>query len=228
MPPRKIKVVDVIDNGPAGYEPIEPIEAIEAIEAIAPGGYVPNPTSVEHQTPVDTPSQPPSPIEKMPTQMLQEPAQEKTTKTVELVECPDCKKMMSSKTLKYSHARTCSGKTKPKPEDQPTPEEQEPIPEEQEPIPEEQEPIPEELEPIPEKEEEEEEEEEVKQPPKLKRTVSVKKTINKAKPPLPVKGQEPQQPQITPTIRNIYGREQRNERLQQKSQKMNSLFNNAI
>jgi hypothetical protein len=215
MPPRKIKVVDVIDNVD------EPIEAIEAIEAIED---VPNPTSVEHQTPVDTPSQPPSPIEKMPTQMLQEPAQEKTTKTVELVECPDCKKMMSSKTLKYSHARTCSGKTKPKPEDQPTPEEQEPIPEEQEPIPEEQEPIPEELEPIPEKEEEEE----VKQPPKLKRTVSVKKTINKAKPPLPVKGQEPQQPQITPTIRNIYGREQRNERLQQKSQKMNSLFNNAI
>ena len=29
MPPRKIKVVDVIDNGPAGDEPIEAIETIE-------------------------------------------------------------------------------------------------------------------------------------------------------------------------------------------------------
>ncbi len=43
------------------------------------------------------------------------------------------------------------------------------------------------------------------------------------------KAQTLQPPQeITPTITNIYGREQRNERVKQKTQKMNTLLVNAI
>ena len=77
----------------------------------------------------------------------------------------------------------------------------------------------------------EEEEEEVKPlpPPILKRTVSVKpkqpppvkKTVNKVKVPQP---QQPQQP--TPT--KIYGRENRDERAKQKTEKMCNLFVNAF
>jgi hypothetical protein len=35
---------------------------------------------------------------------------EKKVKTVELVSCPDCKKEMSKKTLRYSHEKNCTGK----------------------------------------------------------------------------------------------------------------------
>ena len=54
----------------------------------------------------------------------------------------------------------------------------------------------------------------------------VKTTINKVTPEQP---QQPQQPpqEITPTITNIYGREHRNERVKQKTQKMNTVFVNA-
>jgi hypothetical protein len=35
---------------------------------------------------------------------------DKKIKTVELVSCPDCKKEMSKKTLRYSHEKNCTGK----------------------------------------------------------------------------------------------------------------------
>ena len=35
---------------------------------------------------------------------------DKKVKTVELVSCPDCKKEMSKKTLRYSHEKNCTGK----------------------------------------------------------------------------------------------------------------------
>jgi hypothetical protein len=35
---------------------------------------------------------------------------DKKIKTVELVSCPDCKKDMSKKTLRYSHEKNCTGK----------------------------------------------------------------------------------------------------------------------
>ena len=74
-------------------------------------------------------------------------------------------------------------------------------------------------------------EQEVKPPPKLKRTVSVKpeKTVQPVKKTISkVKADQPIPETITPTITNIYGREHRNERVKQKTNKMNTLFVNAI
>ena len=117
---------------------------------------------------------------------------------------------MTKTTLKYSHAKNCTAKV---------PDGHVPAVEEAE---EEEEP------------ETEEEEAEVKPSPApiLKRTVSVKpkqpppvkKTVNKVKVPQPACKDQPQQP--TPT--NIYGRENRNERANQKTEKICNLFVNAF
>ena len=55
---------------------------------------------------------PPSlPLEEKPEEeILPKPRTEKKIKTVELVSCPDCEKEMSSKTLRYSHEKNCTGK----------------------------------------------------------------------------------------------------------------------
>ena len=213
MPARKIKVVDVIsDTEPKGQTPNDdeptPKGHVKPIEDI------PQPT--EQDTLYDTP------VEQEPQQVEDEMQPQDETpvssiKTVELVECPDCKKKMTKNTLKYSHAKNCI-KKKEKSNDSPQGEEDRLV--------------------LPVVKEEEEEEEEVKPstppPPKLKRTVSektqkqtqpIKKTISKVKQPQP--SQQPQQ-QTTPTITNIYGREHRNEMVKMKSQKMNTLFVNAI
>ena len=113
MPARKIKVVDVINaiedhavedpvpvpvpNDTATIEPDvkaienEPIEAqsdreVEVEEETTHPQHEPEIPNPEGQTPVSS------------------------VKTVELVECPDCNKKMTKKTLKYSHAKNCMGK----------------------------------------------------------------------------------------------------------------------
>ena len=217
MPARKIKVVDVInaieDHAVEEHVPVpndtdagdvkaienEPIEAqsdreVEVEEETTHPQHEPEIPNPEGQTPVSS------------------------VKTVELVECPDCNKKMTKKTLKYSHAKNCTGKKV--------------VPAVKE-----------------EAEEAEETEEEVipsppPQPLKLKRTVSVvpaektpvKKTINKVRrdiatsqPPSGEQGQgQVEQPERVSIPANIYGREIRNERVKQKTEKMGKLFVNAI
>ena len=220
MPARKIKVVDVInaieDHAVEEHVPVPndtdagDVKAIEnePIEAI-PSGADREVEVEEETTQVMTPEIP-NPEGVVPT----------SVKTVELVECPDCNKKMTKKTLKYSHAKNCTGKKV-----------------------------------VPAvKEEETETEEEVipsapPQPLKLKRTVSVvpaektpvKKTINKVRRDIATEGQVEQQSHtpgasagvdqrvtVKPTVANIYGREIRNERVKQKTEKMGKLFVNAI
>ena len=220
MPARKIKVVDVInaieDHAVEEHVPVpndtdagdvkaienEPIEAqsdreVEVEEETTHPQHEPEIPNPEGQTPVSS------------------------IKTVELVECPDCNKKMTKKTLKYSHAKNCTGKK---------------------------------VVPAVKEEEAEETEEEVipstpPQPLKLKRTVSVvpaekktvKKTINKVRRDIATEGQVEQQSHtpgasagvdqrvtVKPTVANIYGREIRNERVKQKTEKMGKLFVNAI
>ena len=226
MPARKIKVVDVInaieDHAVEEHVPVpndtdagdvkaienEPIEAqsdreVEVEEETTHPQHEPEIPNPEGQTPVSS------------------------VKTVELVECPDCNKKMTKKTLKYSHAKNCTGKKV--------------VPA-----------VKEEAE-----EAEETEEEVIPSPPpqralgaKLKRTASVvpaekktvKKTINKVRrdiatsqPPSGEQGQgQVEQPERVTvkgpmgTAANIYGREIRNERVKQKTEKMGKLFVNAI
>ena len=49
------------------------------------------------------------------------PIVEKIVRTNELIQCPKCLKMVTSKTLKYSHKKTCTGEDKPKPKPIPKP-----------------------------------------------------------------------------------------------------------
>ena len=224
MPARKIKVVDVInaieDHAVEEHVPVPndtdagDVKAIEnePIEAIPSGAD--HEVEVEEETTQVMTPEIPNPEGQTPVSSV---------KTVELVECPDCNKKMTKKTLKYSHAKNCTGKKV--------------VPAVKE-----------------EAEEAEETEEEVipsppPQPLKLKRTVSVvpaektpvKKTINKVRRDIATEGQVEQQSHtpgasagvdqrvtVKPTVANIYGREIRNERVKQKTEKMGKLFVNAI
>ena len=209
MAPKKIKVVDVL------RDVVNDIEDIVDIP-IQTGGLETVLKAIEEE-PIDV-----QPVEEP---IVEEP-KVSNIKTVELVECPDCKKKLTMKSLKYSHAKNCIAKRPLKVEEiqyEQTPEEETQSEEE---------------------EEEEEEEEKIKPigpqgpPPMLKRTVSVKpqpvkKTMIKEQ---PVKqtikkkqfAPEPVTIEPVPTITNIYGREHRNERVKQKATKMNTLFVNAI
>ena len=222
MAPKKIKVVDVL------RDVVNDIEDIEDI------------VDIPIQTELKAIEEEPIDVQPVEEPIVEEP-KVSNIKTVELVECPDCKKKLTMKSLKYSHAKNCIAKRPLKVEeiqDEETPEE---TPEEET------------------QEEEEEEEEEEKKiepivaPPGLKRTVSVKpqpvkKTITKERggntpsggdkvtsPPPATKAikkkqfvPEPVTIEPAPTITNIYGREHRNERVKQKVTKMNTLFVNAI
>ena len=219
MPPRKRKVVDVINEAcddnvlPEAIEDIDPSDK-QTTEVGPNAEQTPQPSHFSDKEEVE-----------QVTQVTQVTQPASNIKTVELVECPDCKKKMTKKTLKYSHAKNCTAKVSASALPAVTEAEEEED-EEEEPATE---------------EEEEEEEEEVKpcakQPPPIsKRTVSVarpkqpppvKKTVNKVKQPQPTDISNVYQPQ-QPTPTNIYGRENRNERAKQKTEKMCNLFVNAF
>ena len=230
MPARKIKVVDVInaieDHAVEEHVPVpndtdagdvkaienEPIEAqsdreVEVEEETTHPQHEPEIPNPEGQTPVSS------------------------VKTVELVECPDCNKKMTKKTLKYSHAKNCTGKKVV-----PAVKEEEAEETEEEVIPS---TPPQQAIPMA----------QAQGLAKLKRTVSVvpaektpvKKTINKVRRDIATEGQVEQQSHtpgasagvdqrvtVKPTVANIYGREIRNERVKQKTEKMGKLFVNAI
>lgn len=223
MAPKKIKVVDVLCDVVNDIEDIEDIVDIPIQTELKP-------EEEEEVRAISPPSErgkvPFSPIVEEP---VEEPIVEEqkvsNIKTVELVECPDCKKKLTMKSLKYSHAKNCIAK-RPLKVEEIQDEETHPFGQE-----------------TPEEETQEEEEEEEKiepivAPPGLKRTVSVKpqpvkKTITKEPPaPKAIKKKqfvpEPVRIEPAPTITNIYGREHRNERVKQKVTKMNTLFVNAI
>ena len=95
MPPRKIKVVDVIK--PEGYA-CDDNELPEAIEDIH--------EPIEEQSP--------QPVEEEVAQVTQVTQPVSNKKIVELVESPGCRKKMTKKTLKYSHAKNVLLKCQPR------------------------------------------------------------------------------------------------------------------
>ena len=163
-------------------------------------------------------------------------------KTVELVECPDCGKKMTAKTLKYSHSKTCSSKKQQECKDS----EKENVTPNVLPVGSTNN---EDVEPL----QSEVKDEELSQPtfqvknkvvktdpkglPKLTRTISEKvpvkkliENIEKTRPqpqqPSPVR--QHSEPNSQPTLNNIYGREHRNARIRLRSERMQTLFFNAI
>ena len=99
MAPKKIKVVDVIndiEDIPEHFETdIKAIENTDTIDEEQPA--IENDTQLPLGCEPETNENPPTNI-----------------KTVEMVECPDCKKKMTKKSLKYSHAKNCSANKKQK------------------------------------------------------------------------------------------------------------------
>ena len=105
MPKKKITVVDIKDdetadivdsNEPPLLEPIIEENNIETQE-----------TPVEENPIVED-----KPVEDKPI------VEDKIVRTNELIKCPKCLKMVTNKTLKYSHKKTCTGEqevNKPKP-----------------------------------------------------------------------------------------------------------------
>ena len=108
MQPRKIKVVDVInDIDPLGSDIQQHTDNdVKAIENVNPE-ITPEPIEEPISQPIEESITQTQPIEEKPVSDI---------KTVELVECPDCNKKMAKKSLKYSHAKNCHANKQPKEE----------------------------------------------------------------------------------------------------------------
>ena len=98
---KKITVVNIDDNDNKNDEVIgvtEPVE--EPIEI--PQEVVEKKEKVEET------------METLPVEQVEQPETQTKTRSQELIKCPKCNKMVTSKTLKYSHKNTCSGEEKNK------------------------------------------------------------------------------------------------------------------
>jgi hypothetical protein len=183
MPKKKITVVDIKDNETADIvdindTPINDDKVIE-IDEIKPDTDIPPQEDKVLENNVEIPT-------------------DKITRTNELIKCPKCMKMVTNKTLKYSHRKTCSGEE----------EKQEPVKNEdynqrnvaqvrnQEPV----------------KQRIQTKIRDIEETPKMIRAIS----------------EPQQQILITPEMMRELRNQQRTERLQIRSDKMSSLFTNSI
>ena len=135
--PRKLKVVDVTTE-PSAAEPVVTEQTLDATTVEVPLAEpavaeapqvekkkraprapkpkpVPEPEPVAEEEPVRQsffaeaePTPATATADAEPEQP--EPEQPKSIKTVELVECPDCHKKLTARTLKYSHQAVCPAK----------------------------------------------------------------------------------------------------------------------
>ena len=95
----KITVVNVEDNNNINAENTDNTEPVlEQIET------TPEEPAVEEVT---VPVEDDRPVEDKPIE--DKPIEDKKIRSQQLIRCPKCDKMVTEKTLKYSHARTCKG-----------------------------------------------------------------------------------------------------------------------
>jgi len=121
--PKKIKVVDVVSEEVKNEEPEPSVneEVNEPTDDIAPqfGGAIneePLPDIEDTPKPKTKPKAKPrtkkATVEVMPEikeEPKEEPKTDKVKKVIEQVKCPKCDKMMSSKSLRYTHEQNCKG-----------------------------------------------------------------------------------------------------------------------
>ena len=130
MPPRKVKIVSM---GPADEEPPKStLVVLNDEEDIEPPPTIKTPPQSESE-PDEKPLLDSEEIDAILKEVRFEP---KATKTDDKEECIQCGKLLSKKSLKYSHTKTCKGL---QPEDiqridTPDPEEAPPPPPEPEPV----------------------------------------------------------------------------------------------
>ena len=108
---KKITVVNIDDNEPKNDEVIDVTEPIEEPIEIPQEPIEKLETIEENTQEVETPKVEAKPVEDTP---VKQPETNTKTRLQELVKCPKCNKMVTSKTLKYSHKNTCSGEEKNK------------------------------------------------------------------------------------------------------------------
>ena len=106
---KKITVVNIDDNEPKNDEVIDVTEPIEEPIEVPQEPIEKLETIEEDTKEVETPQVEAKPVEDTP---VKQPETNTKTRLQELVKCPKCNKMVTSKTLKYSHKNTCSGEEK--------------------------------------------------------------------------------------------------------------------
>ena len=133
--PKKIKVVDVVSEEVKNEEPEpsvneevnEPTNDITTVDAVAINEEplpdiedTPKPKAKPKAKPrikkapmevvLETKEEPTKSDEtQIPQQIKEEPKTDKVKKIIEQVKCPKCDKMMSSKSLRYTHEQNCKG-----------------------------------------------------------------------------------------------------------------------
>ena len=90
---------------------LEPIE--EAQEPVPEPAKAPEPDPVKAPEPEPVKEQEPEPVKEQEPEPIVE--EKKKIRTQQLIECPDCKKMLTTRTLKYSHQQVCPAKNPPEP-----------------------------------------------------------------------------------------------------------------
>ena len=123
---KKITVVNIDDNDTKNDDVVDVIEPTDDPIEVPQETTEKLETIEENPKEVETPQVEDKPVEDTP---VKQPETNTKTRLQELVKCPKCNKMVTSKTLKYSHKNTCSGeeknklkKEKPLPKPEPKPE----------------------------------------------------------------------------------------------------------
>ena len=109
MPKKKITVVDIKDD--------ETADIVDSNECTLLEPIIEENNTETQDTPKDTPVEENPIVEDKPVE--DKPiVEDKISRPSELIKCPKCLKMVTNKTLKYSHKKTCTGEqevNKPKP-----------------------------------------------------------------------------------------------------------------
>ena len=113
MPKKKITVVDIKDDENADIVDSNEVTTLEPI--IEENNIETQDKPIVEDTPVEEKPVEDKPVEDKPI------VEDKIVRTNELIKCPKCLKMVTSKTLKYSHKKTCTGEDKPTPISKPKP-----------------------------------------------------------------------------------------------------------
>jgi hypothetical protein len=126
---RKLKVVDITKEEPVNDSQVEDTQTVVEDTPVVDDTPVVENTVVDETPVVETPASKPrakprskKPLPEAPIEPAQEVKQEveeikepsvekiKIKKVVEQVQCPKCDKLMSQKSLRYSHEENCKGK----------------------------------------------------------------------------------------------------------------------
>ena len=104
---KKITVVNIDDNDTKNDDVVDVTEPIEIQKEVI---EIPDTVMEKKETVEESPKDLETPPVETPP--VKQPETQTKTRSQELIKCPKCNKMVTAKTLKYSHKNTCSGEEK--------------------------------------------------------------------------------------------------------------------